>query len=380
MTRKKTEKKYLKTWLDSMVIREEDRTGFWNLRDILRSAGLIAAASLIGFGFWKLGFSEANIITVYILGVLIISVSTTHQIYSLIASAVSVFVFNFLFTEPRYTLLAYEKDYPVTFVTMFVAAFLTGSLATRLKQQAKKTAEADLIAQKEKLRANLLRSISHDLRTPLTAISGNASNLLTNGERFDRETKQQLYLDIYDESMWLINLVENLLSITKIEEGTLNLRLSAELLDELVTEALQHVSRKKTEHHLVVHTSEEFLLVKVDARLIMQVIINLVDNAIKYTQTGSEIVITTKRQEDRAVICVADNGPGIPDSQKEDVFEMFYCGTRSIADSRRSLGLGLSLCKSIITAHGGELTLSDNIPHGAVFTCSLPLGEVDLHE
>ena len=112
----------------------------------------------------------------------------------------------------------------------------------------------------------------------------------------------------------------------------------------------------------------------------MQVIINLVDNAIKYTQTGSEIVITTKRQEDRAVICVADNGPGIPDSQKEDVFEMFYCGTRSIADSRRSLGLGLSLCKSIITAHGGELTLSDNIPHGAVFTCSLPLGEVDLHE
>ena len=112
----------------------------------------------------------------------------------------------------------------------------------------------------------------------------------------------------------------------------------------------------------------------------MQVIINLVDNAIKYTQPGSEIVITTKRQEDRAVICVADNGPGIPDSQKEDVFEMFYCGTRSIADSRRSLGLGLSLCKSIITAHGGELTLSDNIPHGAVFTCSLPLGEVDLHE
>lgn len=503
-----------------------------NVADIIKSIGMLVVSSVIGYGFWRLGMSESNIIMMYILGVLITSVITTHQVYSLVASIISVFVFNFLFTEPRYTLLAYEKDYPITFITMFIAAFLTGSLAVRLKRQAAQAAgaafrtkilfdtnqllerakekeqiitvtatqlikllnkdmiiyladketlsepkvfatdgekekaeylteeersvalwvfhnnkhagattdtlsdakclylsirtssevygvigivipdkpldafensillsilgecalaleneknarekeEAALIAQKEKLRANLLRSISHDLRTPLTSISGNASNLMSNEERFDIETKKHLYADIYDDSMWLINLVENLLSVTKIEEGKLNIRLQAELLDEVITEALQHINRKKDEHKIIYKASEEFILVKVDARMIMQVIINIVDNAIKYTQRESEIVISVKKIQNKAIVCIADNGPGISDEMKPLVFEMFYSGAKSIADSRRSLGLGLCLCKSIITAHGGELELSDNIPHGAVFTFTLPIEEIDLHE
>ena len=504
----------------------------FNMADVIKSIGMIVLASAIGFGFWRLGMSEANIIMVYILGVLITSVITTHQIYSLIASIVSVFVFNFLFTEPRYTLLAYDKDYPVTFVTMFVAAFLTGSLAIRLKRQARQAAQAAyrtrilldtnqllegvtgkeqiitvtatqlikllnrdmiiypvekdalsapmlfavngknirdtylsdkekkvaswvlsnnryagattdkyskakclylsvrtnnaiygilgividekpldsfensillsilgecalaleneknarekaesaLLAQKEQLRANLLRSISHDLRTPLTSISGNASNLLSNGDKFDDETKKQLYSDIYDDSLWLNNLVENLLSVTRIEEGKMNIRLQTELLDEVIAEALQHISRAKTEHRIVFRSSEEFMLVRVDARMIMQVVINMVDNAIKYTQKDSEITISTQKCKDKAVVRIEDNGPGIPDEMKPLVFEMFYSGAKNIADSRRSLGLGLSLCKSIITAHDGELVLSDNVPHGAVFTFSLPIEEVNLHE
>ena len=360
---------------------EEEKTEhLLNTADIIKSVGMIILASVIGFGFWKLGMSESNIIMVYILCVQITSVITTHQVYSLIASVVSVFVFNFLFTEPRYTLLAYDKDYPVTFITLFVAAFLTGSLSIRVKKQAKQVADAALVAQKEQLRSNLLRSISHDLRTPLTSISGNASNLLSNGEKFDVETKKQLYSDIYDDSMWLITLVENLLSITKIEEGRLNIRLQAEMLDEIITEALQHISRKKEEHKISFQTSEDFILVKADARLIMQVIINIVDNAFKYTQKGSEITITTQKMKDKAVVRIADNGPGIPDDIKPLVFDMFYSGAKNMADSRRSLGLGLALCKSIITAHGGELELSDNMPHGAVFTFSLPIEEVNLHE
>ena len=351
-----------------------------NVPDVKKSMVMLALSSAVGFAFWNLGMSESNIIMMYILGVLITSVITNHQIYSLITSIVSVFVFNFLFTEPRYTLKAYEKEYPVTFITMFVAAFLTGSLAAKLKEHSAQSAKALLIAQKEQLRANLLRSISHDLRTPLTSISGNASNLLSNGEKFDLETKKRLYMDIYDDSMWLNNLVENLLSVTKIEEGSLNIRPQAELLDEIIAEALQHISRKKEEHEIVFRTSEDFILVKVDARLIMQVVINIVENAIKYTQNGSEIIITTERTEKEAVVRIADNGPGIPDDMKPQVFEMFYSGAKSIADSRRSLGLGLSLCKSIITAHGGSLELTDNEPHGAVFTFTLPIEEVDIHE
>ena len=254
------------------------------------------------------------------------------------------------------------------------------ALALENEKNAREKEAAALIAQKEQLRANLLRSISHDLRTPLTSISGNASNLLSNEAGFDTETKKQLYADIYDDSMWLINLVENLLSVTKIEEGRLNIRSQAELLDEVITEALLHINRKKNEHTITYKASEDFILVKVDARMIMQVVINIVDNAIKYTQKKSEIVISTKKLKDKAIVCIADNGPGIPDEIKPQVFDMFYSGAKSIADSRRSLGLGLSLCKSIINAHGGSLEISDNIPHGAVFTFSLPIEEVDLHE
>lgn len=500
--------------------------------DVVKSIAMILLSSAIGFLLWGLGISEANIIMVYILGVLFTAVITSHQIYSLISSVVSVILFNFLFIEPRFSLSAYDRDYPITFVIMFVAAFLTGSQAVRLKKQVKQSkqaeyrtkilfdtnhlleqvkerepiitaaatqlkkllnrdlvvclaeeaglskpkfffadgnkegdfiwtkqeeeaalwvlnhkkcagvttdtlpdvkclylsirtsedvygvvgivirdnpldsfehnivlsilgecalaleneknvrekAEAALIAQKEQLRANLLRSISHDLRTPLTSISGNASNLLSNGEGFDEETKKQLYSDIYEDSMWLIDLVENLLSVTRLEEGNLNIHLSTELLDEVVAEALLHISRKKAEHKITVQVLDEFILVKVDAKLIMQVVINIVDNAIKYTQKGSEILITMEKQQDKAVVRIADNGNGIPEEEKMHVFDMFYSGAKSIADSRRSLGLGLSLCRSIISAHNGELELSDNVPNGAVFTFTLPLEEVNIHE
>lgn len=254
------------------------------------------------------------------------------------------------------------------------------ALALENEKNAREKEEAALIAQKEKLRSNLLRSISHDLRTPLTSISGNASNLLSNDEKFDEKTKKQLYTDIYDDSMWLISLVENLLSVTKIEEGKLNIRLQAELLDEIITEALQHIGRKKSEHSIIYKAPEDFILVRADARMIIQVVINIVDNAIKYTQIGSEIIISAKKQGNKAVVCIKDNGPGIPDNIKPHVFDMFYSGAKNIADSRRSMGLGLALCKAIITAHGGEIELTDNIPQGAVFTFSLPAEEVDIHE
>ena len=500
--------------------------------DILKCIGILIAASLIGVVFDRLGFSEANIITVYILGVLVNSVVTKNRIYSLISSVVSVFIFNFLFTEPRYTFHAYDSGYPITFLVMFIAAMITSSLSIKLKNHARQAAqaafrtkilfdtnqllqravgkdelisvtanqlvklldrniimypvqgdeletprifsvsdepiseeltsdneravaswvlknnkhagattdtlasakclylsirvndhvygvvgiviaddpldafensimlsilgesalameneknakekeEAAIHARNEQLRANLLRAISHDLRTPLTSISGNASNLLTNGEALDGETKHRLYSDIYDDSMWLINLVENLLSVTRLEDGRMNLHISAELVEDVVAEALRHVNRKSVEHHITVEHKDEFLLAKMDAKLIVQVVINIVDNAIKYTPPGSNIKILTERRGDKAVIHIADDGPGISDNVKPHIFDMFYSGGNPIADSRRNCGIGLSLCRSIIDAHGGELTVSDNAPHGAVFTFTLPAGEVQLNE
>lgn len=512
--------------------KRKSREIVFSVSDLLKSVAILILSSCIGILFRYLGFAEANIITVYVLGVLVTSVITKHRIYSLISSIVSVLVFNFFFTNPQFTLQAYDQGYPVTFLIMFLAALLTSSLAVRLKnhasqaaqaayrtkvlfdtnqllQQAKGKAEivsatakqlikllskdivfyltenetlsepyiftvskdhaheeiasanekavaqwvqknnkhagattetlsnakclylavrvndfvygvvgiyigaepldsfeksillsilgecamalenernarekeeAAILAKNEQLRANLLRAISHDLRTPLTSISGNASNLLSNGNSFDEATKKQLYADIYDDSMWLINLVENLLSVTRIEEGRLNLHITEDLVDDVIDEALHHVNRKSVEHHISVQNEEDYLLAKMDAKLMVQVIINIVDNAIKYTPKGSNIWIKTRKQGNQAMISIADDGAGIPDDIKERVFDMFYSGANKIADSRRSLGLGLSLCKSIVNAHGGQIAVSDNTPHGTVFTITLPAGEVKIHE
>lgn len=500
--------------------------------DVLKSIAVLIAATLIGYLFDYLGFSEANVITVYILGVLVTAVITRRRIYSMISSVLSVIVFNFIFTDPRFTLNAYDSGYPATFLIMLIAAFITSTLAVKIKQHARQSAqtayrtkilldinqmlqqaknkhdvivatanqlikllnrdivfylaeggnllepeafsaqgltvpqqntssseravaewvfknnkhagattstlsnaaclylavrvgskvygvvgivmdkmamdsfensivlsmlgecalaleseqaaiekeEAAVLAKNEQLRANLLRSISHDLRTPLTSISGNAGILMTSAESMAEEKKQRMYRDIYDDSLWLINLVENLLAVTKIEDGTMHLKMTAELLDEVIDEALRHISRKSAQHQIKVIRSEEFLLAKMDARLIMQVIINIVENAIKYTPEGSRIEISSVRRENWAVVTVADNGPGIPNDAKPHVFDMFYTSNEKIADCRRSLGLGLALCKSIITAHGGEITVFDNHPHGSIFQFTLPTEEVTLHE
>lgn len=506
----------------------------FSVRDILKSAGLLIAASLIGFFFYNLGIDEANIITIYVLSVLLTALVTENQIYSLISAAVSVLVFNFLFTEPRFSLQAYDAGYPLTFGVMFLAAFITGSLVMRLKSHARQSAgvafrtrilfdtnrllqqarekddiiqvtasqlmkllnrniviypeengslgeprlffisgrddgeagncfsekeqkaalwtfknnkhsgastdtfsdarcmylairvnenvygvlgivlgesaleafessillsvlgecalalenekhirekeAAAVMAQNEQLRANLLRAISHDLRTPLTSISGNAGNLLSMEGDMDEEMKRQLYTDIYEDSLWLINTVENLLSITRLVGGQLNLNMTEDLIEDVVAEALQHVNKKSREHQITVEYEDEFMLAKMDSRLIVQVIINIVNNAVEYTPQGSHIQISVKKQGNQAVISVADDGDGLSDEAKKKVFDMFYSGENKVADSRRSCGIGLSLCQSIVRAHGGEIFVSDHIPHGAVFTFTLPSEEVRWHE
>ena len=171
-----------------------------------------------------------------------------------------------------------------------------------------------------------------------------------------------------------------MLSITRIEDKQAKLNFSSEIIDEIISEALNHINKRNAKHHINVYGSDEITLVNVDARLIVQVIINIVNNAVKYTPDGSEITISTKRKDNMLYVSIADNGKGISDAEKEKVFDMFYAGATKIADSRRSIGLGLALCKSIISAHGGEITLTDNKPHGAVFTFSLPIKEIDINE
>lgn len=240
--------------------------------------------------------------------------------------------------------------------------------------------EVEMNARQERLRANLLRAISHDLRTPLTGISGNASVLLNGGAQMEEAQRHKIYGDIYDDAIWLINLVENLLSVTRIENGAMNLKRQTELLDDVLNEALHHLDRKCGEHRITVKQEDEFLMAKMDTRLIVQVFINIIDNAIKYTPSGSEIKVHVFQKDGFVWTEISDNGNGVADEDKDKLFQMFYTAENQKGDGRRGLGLGLALCKSIINAHGGEIGVRDNVPRGSVFYFSLPAEEVVIHE
>ena len=236
--------------------------------------------------------------------------------------------------------------------------------------------KAAVLAKNEQLRANLLRSISHDLRTPLTAISGNADILLDKGAALDEASRRALLSDIYDDALWLNDMVENLLSITKLEDSAVSLNMSVELVEEVIDEALRHVSREARRHEIEVVPTDDILLARMDARLVIQVIDNLVNNAIQYTPPGSHIRVSSARDGDFVAISVADDGDGISDADKEHIFDSFYTANHGLADGHRSVGLGLALCKSIAAVHGGTITVADNHPKGTVFRFTLPAEEV----
>ena len=235
-------------------------------------------------------------------------------------------------------------------------------------------------ARQETLRANLLRSISHDLRTPLTSISGNAAILLENPEQLSGDTRQELYASIYDDAIWLNGLVENLLTVTRTENGTMQLNMQTELISDAIEETLRHLDRNAAKRHIGTSLSDEMLLVRMDAGLIVQVLINLINNAVKYTPEGADITIGTAREGNHALVWVEDNGQGVPPGDEDKVFDMFYTGVKRSPDSRRGIGLGLALCRSIVQAHGGEISMKNIKPHGARFWFTLPLAEVKEYE
>lgn len=246
------------------------------------------------------------------------------------------------------------------------------ALALEKEYYNRRREEAAIWAENEQMRADLLRSISHDLRTPLTSISGSARVLMTGSETIQEDRKQELYTGIYEDSVWLIDLVENLLSVTRMEGGGVSLHIRTELVDEVIGEALRHVNDKSVAHMIRVEQEDVCLPARMDARLIVQVIVNIVNNAVKYTPPGSEIVIRAARRGNFVEFEIADNGGGIPEEAKPHIFEMFYTASTAAAGSRRGMGLGLALCKSIVQAHGGTISVRDNVPHGAVFVFTLP--------
>jgi two-component system sensor histidine kinase KdpD len=233
-------------------------------------------------------------------------------------------------------------------------------------------------SEKESMRSNLLRAISHDLRSPLTAISGASSAILEN-KNMDEQTHDKLLSDIREDSQWLIRMVENLLSVTRINESAASLSKTPQAVEEVVSESVSRVRGKFSGCNIKVKVPDELLLVPMDATLIEQVIINLIENAIKHSQKGSLIELIVKKSGDKAVFEVSDNGEGISAQELPSLFDG-YSSNKSKnadlthrADSSRGMGIGLSICKSIIKAHGGEIEAENKTEGGAVFRFILPI-------
>lgn len=520
------------------------------LKDSVKVIVLLGLATLLGLLFQKAGLQDANIVTLYILCVTLTAVLTSSPFAGIVSALASVVTFNYLFTEPLFYFKVYDPGYMITFVIMFIAAFITGTLASRLKEYAQQSSkkayrtqilldtnrilgqedskgrlmevtggqllkltgrkiliyslkenilgnvqvlmpdmeeitdpaviraisvppgkeeneiaawtiregksagawtenyskagylflpvqihghsygvfaigrgtkelnsfaysicdsivgecalaleneynerareEAALSVKNEQLRATLLRSISHDLRTPLTSIYGNADNLLSDSGSLDEDTKKQIYRDIREESYWLNGVVENLLSVTRLENRELKLDLDVELIDDVIDEALKHTDRNVGNRSVVFVRSETDMFVQADASLISQVVINLVNNALKYTPDGSLIRIETGQTlpSDSAaeesvwreiVVSVSDNGNGVKEEDLPNLFTLFYTGERNVADSRRGLGLGLGVCRSIVEAHGGRIYARNLEPHGLRIWFTLPRKEIVLN-
>jgi len=270
-----------------------------------------------------------------------------------------------------------EKDEQIDPFDKNLLLAMLGECAVALEKERLDRAGEEYAIQikQEQIRSNLLRSISHDLRTPLTAISGNAT-MLMNGAVPAEQDRQQIYEDIYDDSVWLIDLVENLLSITRIDNGHLNIHLQPQDVSDLLDAAASHIQSRKKNHSIRIIKPAELLMVNADCSLLVQMLDNLIENAFKYAGENSSVEISAKSDNGHVILLVSDDGPGIPDAEKEKVFDMFYTAQNRVsADGRLGLGLGLSLCRIIAQEHGGTIRVYDRKPHGAVFEVTLPTQE-----
>ena len=500
-----------------------------DLAIVLLVMGLVTA---IGLLFQSEGFTESNIIILFLMGVLAVAALTGGYLPGILSSLVAVLTFNFFFTQPYFSLIAYGPYYPLTFAVMFGAALLTSTLTARIRRQAMMLAmrehaddlllqtsrvlmrahDRDTLAraicahlvrlldrpvlcyipepgavqlpepvsaerngenaqalataderavadwvlrnnkeagcgtntlpgaigyyfpvfgdkkplailgvqcangrplpaeqrrmlltvagqialaveremlnaagqqaqkdvEREQLRSNLLRAVSHDLRTPLTGIYGAALTALENDDQLDSATRKQLLRSICDDADWLIQIVENLLSVTRIDEGRLALNIREEVVEEIVSEVIEHIEKHLHGHTLQTDLRQPTSLVPMDGRLVEQVLVNLIDNAIKYTPQGTTIRIESWCEQDQAFFEVRDDGPGIDEHDLPHVFDRFFTKGERSTDARRGIGLGLPIAKSIVTAHGGEIHAYNTHPHGAVFRFTLPMKQPEV--
>jgi two-component system sensor histidine kinase KdpD len=227
--------------------------------------------------------------------------------------------------------------------------------------------------EKEKMRANLLRAVSHDLRTPLTGMIGASETLIKNKALLSEEEKDKLIGHVYEDSNWLLHMVENLLSVTRIREGESSVNKLPEPIEEVVSEAIMRVKKRYPKAQITVKVPDEFLMVPMDATLIEQVIMNLIENALIHSGSTLPIELIVSQNENDILFRVSDQGMGIKEDRLSTLFDGYSHMDNKSSDSTKGIGIGLSICKTIINAHGGTIWAENQEGGGAVFSFNLPM-------
>lgn len=342
-------------------------------KDFLIFCFAMAAGSGICLMLQKISTSDVHVPMIFVLIVLIISMLTDGYFFGILAAVASVFAVNWAFTYPYNKLDFSIYGYPLTFFTMLAVGIAASTLATRLKEQQKLKYEAE----REKTRANLLRSVSHDLRTPLTAISGSISAILEDDGKLLEEEKTELLENAKLDADWLYRMVENLLSVTRISgSGAGEIVKTDELLEEVLSEAVISFKKRNPGIRVDISVPEEILFVPVDPMLIEQVLINLMDNAVIHGKTTDRISVSAEEGKDFYTISVRDNGQGIEPRLLPHLFDgsLSFEGAGKV-DSSRFMGIGLTVCRTIVEAHGGSISAKNCENGGAEFRFTLKKGE-----
>jgi len=340
----------------------------FRLRDPLLTLGILGlcfCASILMQDYFQI---PEQVTTTFAFAVFLISLLTDGYVWGLIAAMASVLLVNYAFTFPYFALNFLIPSNFFSAVVMTFIAVMTGTLTTKIK-----LAEAMKVeSEKERMRANLLRAISHDLRTPLTAIYGSSTVLRESADDLSAEQRDKMLQGIQDDSQWLVQMVENLLSITRIDSGNVKITKIPTVLDELIDSVVVKFRNRYPNQKLILQLPEDLVIIPMDALLIQQVLINMLENAVLHGGRVTQIILRITEEENRAVFEVIDDGCGIPEDRLSQIFSGFYGEKNDGVDSsRRNAGIGLSVCATIIRAHNGTIQAENQPSGGAVFRFTL---------
>ena len=305
----------------------------------------------------------------FLTDVFLTAVLTDGYLFSILCAILGVFSVDYIFTEPYWHISFTLVGFPLTFLVMMTISILAGALASRAKQM--EATQRQMI--REKMRGNLLRGMGHDIRTPLTGIVGATDVLLKQDETLTPQQRRELLQSINEEAKWLMRVSENLLSITRIDGENAGVKKTPELVEEIIEGAVSKFRRHYKGITVQVHLPEEPMLVPMDPLLMQQVLFNLMENAARHGETVNQIDISLSQKDEWAILDVADNGVGIARGRLEHLFDGTLHPEEGREDARRDMGIGLSVCRTVVTAHGGTITAENQKKGGALFRITLPI-------